>query len=355
MDKISNLLLMSETTPTKFWCDSCSIPELKYAIEHGAAGATSNPEIVGTVLKNEYDAYIPHIRRFLAEYPKASEDDIAWHLIEHMAAEGAKVLYPIYEKSGGKNGYISVQANPKFYRDDERMLAQTLRFASLARNIMVKLPVTAAGIKAIEEAVYKGVSINGTVSFTVSQTVAVAQAVERAFDRRLKDGLNNDGINPFCTIMAGRIEDWLRESAESAGNILDPISLDMSGVAVFKNAYKIYKERGYKTRLLVAAYRNHYHWSEFIGGDISMTIPPKWIKLFNYCGVTVENRMDNPVDARILDQLKKYTGDFSRAYEPDGLKISEFDSFGAAKITLGKFLSGYDNMISIIRNIMINN
>jgi len=128
----------------------------------------------------------------------------------------------------------------------------------------------------------------------------------------------------------------------------------MSGVAVFKNAYRIFREKGYKTRLLVAAYRNHYHWSEFIGGDVSMTIPPKWLRLFNDCDVTVENRMDNPVGAKILNQLSKHIGDFNRAYEPDGLKVSEFDSFGATRATLTKFLGGYDNMIAIIRNIMIN-
>jgi len=354
MNNTGNLLLMSETTPTQFWNDSCSIPELTRAINHGAVGATSNPEIVGLVLKNETDTYVPYIKRLLKEYPKAAEDDIAWLLNEYMAVEGAKLLYPIYEKNNGKNGYISIQTNAKYYRDDEKMTAQAARFSSLAPNIMVKIPATAAGIKAIEEATYQGVSTNATVSFTVPQAIAAADAAQRGLERREKEGLGNDGINPVCTIMVGRIEDWLRESAAKDGKILDPVSIDMSGVAIFKNAYRIFKERGYKERLLVAAYRNHYHWSEFIGGDVSMTIPPKWSELFDKCDITVENRMDNPVDAKILTQLSKHLCDFNKAYEPDGLKISEFDTFGATKETLAKFLNGYDNMISTIRNIMIN-
>ncbi|MCL2813686.1 MAG: transaldolase [Oscillospiraceae bacterium] len=354
MSDTGNLLSMSRNTPTQFWNDSCSIPELTYAISQGAVGATSNPEIVGLVLKNETQRYIPYIERLLEQYPKATEDDIAWLLGEHMAVEGAKLLYPIYEKNNAANGCISIQTNAKFYRDEARMVEQALHFDSLAENIMVKIPITAAGVKAIEEATYRGVTVNATVSFSVPQVIAAAEAMERGLERRAKEGRKNDGINPVCTVMVGRIEDWLRETAEMSGKILDPVCFDMSGVAIFKNAYRIFKERKYKARLLVAAYRNHFHWSEFIGGDISMTIPPKWIKLFNYCDVTVENRMDNPVEAKILNQLSNQIGDFNRAYEPDGLKICEFDSFGAAKVTLTKFLSGYDNMISIIRGIMIN-
>jgi transaldolase len=354
MNAKSNLLVMSQTTPTQFWNDSCSAAELTYAIGLGAVGATSNPEIVGLVLKNETDKYIPHIKSLLAKYPKAAEDDIAWLVNEYMAVEGAELLGPIYEKNNAANGYISIQTNAKFYRDDEKMVAQALRFNAHAKNIMVKIPITAAGVAAIEEATYRGVTVNATVSFSGSQVIAAAEAMERGLERRKKEGQKSGGINPVCTIMIGRIEDWLRESAEKSGKILDPVSFDMSGVAVFKNAYKIFKERGYKARLLAAAYRNHHHWSEFIGGDVSMTIPPKWIRLFDGCDVPVENRMDIPVAKKIIRQLANHIGDFARAYEPDGLKTSEFDSFGAARVTLTKFLSGYDNMIGLIRDIMIN-
>ena len=350
---MDNLLLMTKTTPTRFWNDSCSTCELEYALALGAVGATSNPEIVGTVLKNETEKYIPHVHRLLAENPKASEDDILWLLNEHMATEGAALLYPVYEKNNRANGYISIQTSPKYYRDEDRMLAQALHFDALAKNIMVKIPITEAGIRAIEEATYRGVTVNATVSFSVSQVIEAAEAMERGLMRRKKEGLDCGGINPVCTIMVGRIEDWVRESAANEGRVLDPVSIDMSGVAIFKNAYGIFVKRGYKARLLVAAYRNHHHWSEFIGGDVSMTMPHKWIKLFGNCDIAVENRMDNPVDARILGQLKRLA-EFNKAYEPDGLKVGEFDSFGATMVTLTKFLRGYDSMVATIRKLMLD-
>ncbi|MDR1074577.1 MAG: transaldolase, partial [Treponema sp.] len=100
---------MAETTKTQFWNDSCSIPELMYAMEHGAVGATTNPVIVGQVLRQELDSYIPQIRELIADNPEATEDDIAWKLNEQMAVAGAKLLEPAFERTNGQAGYISIQ------------------------------------------------------------------------------------------------------------------------------------------------------------------------------------------------------------------------------------------------------
>jgi transaldolase len=149
------------------------------------------------------------------------------------------------------------------------------------------------------------------------------------------------------------VDDWLKEAAGAGGIIVDPEALELAGVAVFKNAYRIFKERGYKTRLLSAAYRNHYHWSRFIGGEVSMTIPPNWIRRFVNSGITCENRMDDPVEPRLVRQLHKHFPDFTRAYEPDGMTPEEFDNYGATRKTLIQFLKSYDDMVGIIRNFMI--
>jgi transaldolase len=344
---------MAETTNTQFWNDSCSIPELNYALEHGAVGATTNPVIVGQVLQKELASYVPQIRQLIADNPENVEDDIAWLLNEQMAVAGAKLLEPVFERTEGRAGYISIQTNAKFYKNAEKIVEQALHFKNLARNIMVKMPVTAAGVRAVEESTYRGVNVNATVSFTVPQALAVAESVERGLARRKKEGLDNSGLHPVCTIMVGRIEDWLREVMNAEGIVVTPGAIDMSGVAMFKRAYKIYKEKGYATRLLAAAIRNHWHWSEFIGGDVSMTLPPAWIKRFVASDITVESRMDNPVDSKFLDQLQKHFVDFRRAYEPDGMKPEEFDAFGATRKTLTQFLKGYSDMVGIVRGFMV--
>jgi len=345
---------MSATTPTQFWNDNCSLSDLAYSLGHGAVGATSNPVIVGQVLGAELPEYRPIIEKLISENPYASEDEIAWLLNEYMAVEGAKLLYPVYQKTEKRTGYISIQTDSKFFRNAKKMVEQAVRFSKLAENMMIKLPMTAQGIVAIEECIYQGVNTNATVSFTVSQAIAVAKAVERGMKRRADEGLDNSFLYPVCTIMVGRVEDWLREVAERDNIIVDPQALIMSGVAVFKNAYKIYNECGYHTRLLAAAYRHHHHWSELIGGNVSLTIPPMWIRRFVNSDITVENRMDTDVDQKLISQLKKHFPDFVTAIEPDGMKPEEFEHYGATNRTLDQFLSGYDDMLAIIRKMMIN-
>lgn len=120
------------------------------------------------------------------------------------------MLLPVFERRKGLRGRLSIQTNPQWYRDSDRLLKQALYFHGLAPNMQVKLPVTKAGIKAIEEATYQGVNINATVSFTVPQSITVAEAVERGLNRREKEGKPVADMTPVCTIMIGRLDDWMQ-------------------------------------------------------------------------------------------------------------------------------------------------
>ena len=122
----------------------------------------------------------------------------------------AKLLMPIFERQEGKNGRLSIQTDPRFFRDATALTEQAVRFNTLGPNMIVKIPVTRAGIAAIEEATYRGISINATVCFTLPQCVAVAEAVERGLPRREREGKDIASMGPVCTIMVGRLDDWLK-------------------------------------------------------------------------------------------------------------------------------------------------
>jgi len=354
-DKIwkSTLHEMTQATPTALWNDSCSIEELTWSIGQGAVGATCNPVIVGTVLKQEWDLWKDRIPEIISENPAASEDDVAWKLIEEMSVKAAALLKPVFDRENGINGRLSIQTDPRLYRDTKRILAQAEHFSNLAPNMIVKIPVTKAGVEAIEEATYRGISINATVSFTLPQAIAVAEAVERGLTRREKEGKDISTMGPVCTLMVGRLDDWLKVVTEKENIIPNPHILDWAGVAVMKKAYGIYKERGYRLRLLSAAFRNHLHWSEFIGGDVVISPPYLWQKRYNASDVTVENRMDKPVDPAIIAELEKKYADFRRAYNEDGMKPAEFDGYGATVRTLRQFSQATTDLILIIRDIML--
>ena len=351
----SALHKMVQTSPTDLWNDSCSIQELTYAIEHGAAGATSNPVIAGEVLGKEMHLWQDRIMAIIREMPAATEDEIAWRLVEEMSVKAAELLMPVFERERGKKGRLSIQTDPKYYRDTDRIVEQAVHFDALAPNIIVKIPVSKAGVAAIEEATYQGVSINATICFTVPQALAVAEAVERGLVRRERQGKDIARMGPVCTIMVGRIDDWLKVVADRDDIVTEPAYLEWAGVAVMKKAYRIYQERGYRLRLLSAATRNHMHWSEFIGADAVVTLTHQWQVRFIGSDVDAVPRIENPVSGEIIDGLLDKFNDFRRAYDEKGLTLDEFDTFGPNVRTLRQFIDGYQSLVGTIRDFMLPN
>jgi transaldolase len=346
---------MTQTTPTCLWNDSAAFEELTYSMEHGAVGATCNPVIVLDVLKQEMSLWKGRILELIRQRPAASEREIAWALVEEISATRAGMLRSIFDEQKGKNGRLSIQTDPILYRNTQALISQALRFSALAPNMIVKIPATTAGIAAFEEVTYRGVSINATVSFSLPQCVAVAEAVERGLQRREREGLPIAGMGPVCTIMVGRLDDWLKVQADKKNITIDPGYLEWAGVAVFKKTYQLFQHRGYRIRLLSAAFRNHMHWSEFIGGDVVISPPCKWQKRFNASDVTVENRISRPVDERVLSELTKKFPDFVRASSEGGMAIEEFDTFGPTARTLRQFIEACHELEAQIREFMLPN
>jgi transaldolase len=343
------------TTATDIWNDSCAVDELEYAISYGAVGATANPTIVTDVWKADPAHWQGRVRVLADERPNTTEIDLAWAIVEEMSLRAAPLLLPAFEATGGRQGRLSMQTDPTFFRAYDRMLEQGIAFAGLAPNIIVKFPATATGIRVMEEATYRGVNVNATVSFTVAQAVAAGEAVERGLRRREADGLPVDDMGPVITLMMGRLEDWLRTLTERDGILADPTVLPWSGIAVFKRAYAEFAGRGLRARLLGAAMRHHLHWSELIGGDVVITVPSAWQRRFNASAIEVRPRMDEPVAPAIVDELRARFPDFVRAYEPDGLTPDEFDRFGPTARTLRIFIGSYHELLHLVGDALLPN
>jgi transaldolase len=351
----SPLYEMTQTTPTCLWNDSAAIDELTFALEHGAVGATCNPVIAHTILKTRLAEWAPRITAVVNAAPVATEDEIAWAVVEQMSSEAAALLMPVFEAHHGRNGRLSIQTNPKFYRSSRAILEQARRFHGLAPNMIVKIPATAAGMDAIEEATAEGISINATVSFTLPQCVAVAEAVERGLKRREASGQDVSTMGPVCTIMVGRLDDWLKVVMEKEAISTDPGYLEWAGVAVFKKTYALFQRRGYRIRLLSAAFRNHMHWSELIGGDVVISPPSAWQKRFVRSDITVAPRIATPVPEHVVGDLYRRFPDFRRAYDEGGLAVPDFDSFAPTRRTLRQFLGACDDLNQLIRDVMLPN
>ena len=295
------------------------------------------------------------IYRVIAEYSTAGEEEIAWQLVREISIKGAALLKPIFDAQGGKNGRLSIQTDPRLYRNARAVVEQASEFSQLAPNMIVKIPVVKAGIPAIEEATYRGVSINATVCFTLPQCIAVAEAVERGLKRRAREGKDISSMGPVCTIMVGRLDDWLKVLIEKDNISIDPGYLEWAGVAVFKKTYQIFRERGYRIRLLSAAFRNHMHWSELIGGNVVVSPPYSWQVRFNASDIEVRPRIDEAVDPHVVEELLRKFSDFRRAYSEDGLAIDDFDTFGPTRRTLRQFITACHDLDALVRDFMLPN
>ena len=346
------LLEASRTTPTALWNDSADPDELRQSISFGGVGATCNPTIAYTCINQKKDRWLPRIAELAEEMPEATESEIGWQVVRELSLEAAKLLEPAFEEHKGRNGRLSMQTDPRLARSAKALADQAEEFSSLAKNIIVKIPATSVGVRAIEDATYRGVSVNVTVSFSVPQAVATGEAIERGLKRREAEGKDISTMGPVVTLMVGRLDDWIKIVAKRDSLFLNPGHLEWAGVAAFKRAYQEFQSRGLRARVLSAAFRNVMHWSELVGGDVVISPPFKWQKLINDSGYKVEPRMDVPVAPEIMATLESIP-EFVRAYEPDGMSPEEFDTYGATVRTLRGFLQADADLDALVRDVIM--
>ena len=346
------LLDAARNTPTALWNDSSDPSELAQSISFGGVGATCNPTIAYTCINQRRDVWLPRIAELAKEMPDATESEIGWQVVRELSLEAAKLLEPIFEAENGRNGRLSMQTDPRLARSAKALADQAEEFHNLAKNIIVKIPATSVGIEAIEEATYRGVSVNVTVSFSVAQAVTTGEAIERGLKRREAEGKDTSQMGPVVTLMVGRLDDWIKEVAARDEMFLDPGHLEWAGIAAFKRAYQEFRKRGLRARMLSAAFRNVMHWSEFVGGDVVVSPPFQWAKLINDSDYKMEERMDIPVREDIMKTLLSIP-EFVRAYEPDGMTPEEFDTFGATAKTLRGFLQADADLDALVRDVIM--
>jgi transaldolase len=343
---------MQETAAlgVELWNDSCAYNELKDAVAHGFVGATSNPVIVSAAVQSDKARLVPALDVLIRDFPTASEDDIAWRLIGVVVREGAALLLPEHERSGGARGLLCAQVSPKHWRDSKKMLEHAKELSALAKNVAIKAPATAAGIDAMEEMAALAIPVNATVSFTVSQAVLVAEALKRGDARAQQAG--KKPARHVVTLMIGRVDDHIKRVIEKDKLLIDPSYASWAGIAVFKAALAVFRERKYTATLLAAAYRHHLHWTQLIGAGIVQTIPYSWWKQFEASSFLLRETLDTPVEDEIVDTLRSIK-DFARAIDVEGLKPAELETYGATVHTLKQFLDGYDGLVKLVRERML--
>ena len=121
------LLTAAQTTRTALWNDSADLDELRQSISFGGVGATCNPVIAYTVIRNHMDVWVPRILAIAEAHPTWGESEIGWQAVKDMSKEAAALLKPIFDEHNGRNGRLSVQTDPRFHRDAKALADQGKR------------------------------------------------------------------------------------------------------------------------------------------------------------------------------------------------------------------------------------
>lgn len=341
------LAWMASSTISKWNNDSAQFDEIRKAIDEGAVGVTTNPPLTYQLLTTDPQRFKSELH---AIDPELKGDDRVVELIKMVIKKIAAEFAPLYESSGGEYGYVRAQVKPRDGKDKEAMLAMGKAFASVAQNIKVKIPGTAAGVWVLEELASLGIPTNPTVCVSISQILATAEAYERGIKRAIAAGIKP--APSTAALVMGRLQDYLAQQNEKLGAGLSITDLENACLATVKRCYSIMKDRGYSQILMPAAFRCARQVSELAGAKVEMTIHPAIQKMiiesYERGDIAKVERIDAPVDAESVERVLRAIPEFKKAYEPDGLAIDGFDDFGATIMTMEGFdKTGWQKLLTL--------
>jgi transaldolase len=203
----------------------------RYVEEFSVTGLTSNPTIFDHAIKNSGD-YDDAIKGKLAE--GKSGEKLFFELALEDLTQAADLFQPIYERTCGVDGWVSLEVSPLLAHDTKSTIAEAKNLHAQARrpNVFIKIPGTPEGLPAIEEAIFAGVPVNVTLLFSEEQYLAAANSFMRGIERRIEAGLKPD-VPSVASLFISR---W---DVAVTGKVPNALT-NRLGIAVAKRTYKAY-------------------------------------------------------------------------------------------------------------------
>ncbi|GJQ50942.1 transaldolase 2 [Candidatus Kuenenia stuttgartiensis] len=338
--------------------------ELKKRVDdQGLRGVTSNPSIFNKSITSGSD-YDDQIAKLVKEgkAPAQIYDELTIKDVQ----DACDILFPVYEKSDGTDGFVSLEVPPYLARDTEGTIKESRRLYNAVgkKNCLIKIPGTKEGVPAIEQMLYEGVNINITLLFSIESYVEVAKAYINAITRRVAEGKPIDHIISVASVFISRIDvltdqllgQYIIKNEENKNpNRTHPLS-GKAGIATARLCYQRFKEifsgenwkkleekGAHVQRPLWAStsnkdplYNDLRYVDPLIGENTINTLPDKTIETFAKHGILKKDAIEDDLDqARALfGELKKLGIDISfvtQQLEDEGIQ---------------KFTEAYNKLIS---------
>lgn len=201
-------------------------------------GVTSNPTIFQKAL-TDGEAYDAQLREVLKTTDDPKEIFVA--LASRDVADACDILHPVWERTGGADGYVSIEVDPRFAFDVQATLDEAMRLhTAIAKpNLLVKIPATQPCLAAIEEMIARGKSINVTLIFSLDRYVAVAEAYVRGLERLVEDGGDPSTVHSVASFFVSRVDSEADKRLDAIGG-----HDDLKGKLAIANARLAYEKYG---------------------------------------------------------------------------------------------------------------
>jgi transaldolase len=313
--------------------------------EDGVSGVTSNPAIFfNAISKSPY--YRDDVARLKAA--KTPAEPLYETLVIPDIQAACDLLHAEYQRTGGRDGYVSLEVSPALAHDAAGTIAAGLRLKAAVqrKNLLIKVPATPAGLNAIEAVIAQGCSVNVTLMFSLTHVNAVAQAYIRGLQRLVDGGGDPRPVKSVASLFLSRVDTLVDKQLDSIGGDALPLR-GKAGVALAKLAYRDYQKtfkseafaklaaRGAQPQFMLwastgtknPAYSDVMYVESLIGAETINTVPDATLAAFRDHGQAVASLDNGMTDAQThFDALAKAGIDMHQAGETlqiEGVKLFE--------------------------------
>lgn len=332
-------------TATRFWINNPTLVEAESAIGAGAISCTTNPTYGAKMLRpgGDRERAEDAVREVLRGRTRQEARQAAPEIQRRIVAPLLERFLSLHRRSGGREGFVSIQGDPFAEEEVEGIVEEARLGAELSPNFIAKIPVTDAGLRAIERLMPEDIPIIATEVMSISQAVAACESYRRAS--------RSSGSHPafFVTHITGIFDEYLADVVEREGLEIDPDLLWAAGIAVARKQLRIMRERSYPGIMLGGGARALHHFTELVGEPAHITI--------NWKGTAEEllaadsrviSRAGCPVPETSIDELADRLPEFRGAYELGGLAREEFKDFGPVEHFRRSFEAGWRRLLEQI-------
>jgi len=335
---------IEKATATRFWINNPTGNEADISIKEGAVGSTTNPTYCLRILNDSEDS--SYAGELLAKIMKDEKDDSeALARLQCELVSGiAKRFLPLYEETGGKQGYVSVQGDP--FKEDKESILRFARLNCTAPNIMAKIPAIPSGFEAAKVLAAEGVPILLTECFAVRQVIDACEVYTNA----VKPVKNPAPM--YFALITGIYDEFMQNKVKEKQIQVSDDSLWQAGFSIAKKVHEIVGQRGYPCGFMGGGARGLHHFTEMVGAKAAITI--NWRKgaedLLDL-DLPVVSRFLQPTPHQVVDELTETLEDFRKAYYINEITPNEYEGFGPVVLFREMFESAWSKAVEKIASL----